>query len=183
MQSPFHRLYALYIDLFARCKLHEPQTLRSLLSVFLMADALVNVLNGVRGGLSDVLRNIQSTLQPKASSHHPGDEHTKTMTDGLQTDTSSRESRAIAIEAVSAAPLLAGQQHVSIGPVTREDLGRSTWLLLHTLAAQYPSRPSRQQRKDVAALVAITPMFVCEAFACFGIAAWVSLHACNRWTH
>ena len=46
------------------------------------------------------------------------------------------------------------QGHAVIpGPVTREDLGRSTWLLLHTLAAQYPERPSKQQRKDVAALV------------------------------
>lgn len=33
--------------------------------------------------------------------------------------------------------------------VTREELGRSTWLFLHTLAAQYPEAPSRQHQKDV----------------------------------
>lgn len=35
----------------------------------------------------------------------------------------------------------------------RAELGRSTWTLLHTLAAQYPDRPSRGQRRDVAKLV------------------------------
>jgi mitochondrial FAD-linked sulfhydryl oxidase len=33
--------------------------------------------------------------------------------------------------------------------VTREELGRSTWIFLHTLAAQYPETPSRQNQKDV----------------------------------
>ena len=37
--------------------------------------------------------------------------------------------------------------------VSREELGRATWLLLHTLAAQYPETPSKQQRKDVTAMV------------------------------
>ncbi len=39
------------------------------------------------------------------------------------------------------------------GPVTREELGRATWTLLHTLAAQFPEQPSRQQRKDANQLV------------------------------
>ena len=37
--------------------------------------------------------------------------------------------------------------------VTREDLGRATWLLLHTLAAQYPDKPNKQQKKDVTMMV------------------------------
>ena len=37
--------------------------------------------------------------------------------------------------------------------VSREELGRATWLLLHTLAAQYPDTPTKQQRKDVTAMV------------------------------
>ena len=36
---------------------------------------------------------------------------------------------------------------------TKEALGRSTWSLLHTLAAQFPERPSRGQQKDVRTLV------------------------------
>ena len=35
----------------------------------------------------------------------------------------------------------------------KEDLGRSTWTLLHTMAAQYPDKPSKRQRKDVEILV------------------------------
>lgn len=35
----------------------------------------------------------------------------------------------------------------------REELGRATWTLLHTLAAQFPDRPSRQQQKDARSLV------------------------------
>jgi hypothetical protein len=37
----------------------------------------------------------------------------------------------------------------------KADLGRATWTLLHTLAAQYPDRPSRRQREDVAKLVRV----------------------------
>lgn len=123
-----------------------------------MADGIANVLNNVRGGLSDVLSRLHNTLQPKLDSKEAGVQHKTDARDGLRSSSSSRDSRAIAIEAVSATPLPAEQQHVSVGPVTREALGRSTWLLLHTLAAQYPSKPSKQQRKDVAALVAVTPV-------------------------
>ena len=46
--------------------------------------------------------------------------------------------------------------------VTREDIGRATWLFLHTLAAQYPERPTRQQRRDAKALMDIlTRMYPC----------------------
>lgn len=40
-----------------------------------------------------------------------------------------------------------------LGSISKEELGRSTWTLLHTLAAQWPSRPSRQQQKDLDMLV------------------------------
>ena len=36
---------------------------------------------------------------------------------------------------------------------TKEALGRSTWNLLHILAAQFPEHPSRGQQKDVRTLV------------------------------
>eukprot|EP00850_Spirogloea_muscicola_P006951 SM000034S12705 [mRNA] locus=s34:324385:326676:+ [translate_table: standard] len=35
------------------------------------------------------------------------------------------------------------------GAVTREELGVATWTLLHTLAAQFPDRPTKQQQRDV----------------------------------
>jgi len=38
-------------------------------------------------------------------------------------------------------------------PLTREELGRSTWTLLHALAAAFPEAPSRQQQRDARELV------------------------------
>jgi mitochondrial FAD-linked sulfhydryl oxidase len=46
--------------------------------------------------------------------------------------------------------------------VTREDVGRATWLVLHTLAAQYPDRPTRQQRRDARTLIdVLTRLYPC----------------------
>lgn len=51
-------------------------------------------------------------------------------------------------------------------PVTKEELGRATWTFLHTLAAQYPERPTRQQKKDVKELMAIlSRMYPCKECA------------------
>lgn len=48
-------------------------------------------------------------------------------------------------------------------PVTKEELGRATWTFLHTLAAQYPDKPTRQQKKDVKELMAIlSRMYPCQ---------------------
>nr|GMD92651.1 FAD-linked sulfhydryl oxidase ERV1 [Ipomoea batatas] len=54
-------------------------------------------------------------------------------------------------------------QENSAGPVTKEELGRATWVFLHTLAAQYPEKPTRQQKKDVKELMAIlSRMYPCK---------------------
>ncbi|KAM0937764.1 putative thiol oxidase [Dioscorea sansibarensis] len=34
-------------------------------------------------------------------------------------------------------------------PLTKEEFGRATWTLLHTIAAQFPDNPTRQQKHDV----------------------------------
>jgi FAD-linked sulfhydryl oxidase len=52
------------------------------------------------------------------------------------------------------------------GPVKgdgkRAEVGRATWTFLHTLAAQLPDQPSRQQQKDVKALVELlTRVYPC----------------------
>lgn len=48
------------------------------------------------------------------------------------------------------------------GPVTREALGRATWTLLHTLAARFPERPTRRQRRDAEALIdSLTRVYPC----------------------
>ncbi|XP_057788160.1 FAD-linked sulfhydryl oxidase ERV1 [Salvia miltiorrhiza] len=54
----------------------------------------------------------------------------------------------------------------SSGPTTKEDLGRATWTFLHTLAAQYPDKPTRQQKKDVKELMEIlSRMYPCKECA------------------
>ncbi|KAF9621231.1 hypothetical protein IFM89_016725 [Coptis chinensis] len=51
-------------------------------------------------------------------------------------------------------------------PVSKEELGRSTWTFLHTLAAQFPDRPTRQQNKDVKELMAIlSRLYPCKECA------------------
>jgi len=39
------------------------------------------------------------------------------------------------------------------GGISKEELGRGTWTFLHTLAAQWPQQPTRQQQKDLTSLV------------------------------
>ncbi|GAU36701.1 hypothetical protein TSUD_16130, partial [Trifolium subterraneum] len=62
----------------------------------------------------------------------------------------------------SVQPIDAVLKGKSSSPVTKEELGRSTWTFLHTLAAQYPDNPTRQQKKDVKELVHIlSRMYPC----------------------
>lgn len=39
------------------------------------------------------------------------------------------------------------------GAVSKEEVGRATWTFLHTLAAQFPESPTRQQQRDARNLV------------------------------
>ena len=50
----------------------------------------------------------------------------------------------------------ASSEPIAVSPaaiVSKEELGRATWTLLHTLAVQYPQTPTKQQQKDVKTLV------------------------------
>jgi FAD-linked sulfhydryl oxidase len=53
------------------------------------------------------------------------------------------------------------QQQVNAA-VTKEELGRSTWVFLHTLAAQFPEHPTRQQQRDARQLMdSFTRIYPC----------------------
>ncbi|XP_057833321.1 FAD-linked sulfhydryl oxidase ERV1 isoform X2 [Cryptomeria japonica] len=39
--------------------------------------------------------------------------------------------------------------------ISKEELGRATWTLLHTIGAQFPDKPTKQQKRDVKELMAI----------------------------
>lgn len=50
--------------------------------------------------------------------------------------------------------------------ISKEELGRSTWTMLHTLAVQYPQTPTKQQQKDVKTLVdVLTRIYPCTECA------------------
>eukprot|EP00250_Pteridium_aquilinum_P006242 c16201_g1_i1 orf=43-993(+) len=51
-------------------------------------------------------------------------------------------------------------------PASKEVLGRATWTLLHTLAAQFPEKPTRQQQRDAKELMAIlSRLYPCKECA------------------
>ncbi len=91
--------------------------------------------------------SVPKALQSKRSNGW-ADQSQKLVESGMIAESSN--SRTASFTSDQAAPL-AG--HAFTTSLTKEDLGRATWLLLHTIAAQYPANPSKQQRKDVAALV------------------------------
>ena len=51
-------------------------------------------------------------------------------------------------------------------PVDREELGRSTWNLLHTIAAYYPDQPTAAQQESVRQLfLSLAQFYPCEVCA------------------
>lgn len=57
---------------------------------------------------------------------------------------------------------LHSKQQQQAESVTKEELGRATWVFLHTLAAQFPERPSRQQQRDARQLMdSFTRIYPC----------------------
>lgn len=50
--------------------------------------------------------------------------------------------------------------------MSREELGRGTWTFLHTLAAQWPEQPSKQQKRDARTLIDVmTRIYPCASCA------------------
>ena len=58
-----------------------------------------------------------------------------------------------ATAAATSAAISSSSSAASFHQVDREELGRATWTLLHTLGAQFPDKPTRRQQKDVQTLV------------------------------
>lgn len=54
---------------------------------------------------------------------------------------------------VAAAPILSNINTQEPGNPNKEELGRGTWMLLHSIAAKYPDKPSRSERRDIKNLV------------------------------
>lgn len=72
----------------------------------------------------------------------------------------------VEVAAVPKVPNLKGGSVEQQNAVTREELGHATWTLLHTMGAQYPDRPTRQQRRAATQLVAsLGEVYPCHACA------------------
>ena len=55
---------------------------------------------------------------------------------------------------------------MKICPLDREELGRSTWNLLHTIAAYYPEKPTAAEQESVRQLfLALAQFYPCEVCA------------------
>ncbi|CAN6296071.1 unnamed protein product [Urochloa humidicola] len=51
-------------------------------------------------------------------------------------------------------------------PLTKEEVGRATWMLIHTIAAQFPDEPTRQQKRDAKELMhIISRLYPCKECA------------------
>ena len=82
---------------------------------------------------------------------------------GSSSSDSQHQARSLISNLSSKGFVLAKTSQVQPGPdagavspaatISKEELGRSTWTMLHTLAVQYPPIPTKQQQKDVKTLV------------------------------
>jgi hypothetical protein len=74
-----------------------------------------------------------------------------------------KQQRAPTASAGAEAPPRRAERHAAAPQhVTREELGRATWVFLHTLAAQFPERPTRQQQRDARSLMdVLTRIYPC----------------------
>ncbi|KAM3230287.1 hypothetical protein ACQJBY_060843 [Aegilops geniculata] len=58
------------------------------------------------------------------------------------------------------------KKDAKVASLTKEEVGRATWMLLHTIATQFPDEPTRQQKRDAKELMAlISRMYPCKECA------------------
>lgn len=58
------------------------------------------------------------------------------------------------------------EKDAKAAPLTKEEVGRATWMLLHTIAAQFPDEPTRQQKRDAKELMhIISRLYPCKECA------------------
>lgn len=60
-------------------------------------------------------------------------------------------------------------------PVDKDELGQSTWTLLHTMAATYPDKPTEAQKADVKSFFGIlSRTYPCDVCAKDFAVEWVT---------
>lgn len=125
-------------------------------------------LQGVGAALQGMQRNMQRFADGIARPSPPGASlHASVTLAGSQTasghqlrldSSSSSKPHQLDLAALSSN---SKQQHGS-NLTSKEDLGRATWTFLHTLAAQFPEHPTRQQQRDARQLIdSLTRIYPC----------------------
>ncbi|ERN07647.1 hypothetical protein AMTR_s00155p00013140 [Amborella trichopoda] len=94
--------------------------------------------------LGQCLQSHLSNFLQRIDSHRKSDPSLSFNQEKL----SSSSSATVADDPINLPPLLVKQDQ-SAKPSTKEEVGRATWTLLHTIAAQLPERPTKQQKRDV----------------------------------
>lgn len=80
----------------------------------------------------------------------PGKQETGTMVGGATGSTDALNSTNQSLVTSSAKPATAnGEAYARVEPPDVEKLGRSSWTLLHLIAATYPETPSNKQQADM----------------------------------
>ncbi|KAL2652238.1 hypothetical protein R1flu_020366 [Riccia fluitans] len=78
-------------------------------------------------------------------------------------ESSSKEWSTVKHSMLQEAEMVASEKSEINSAVSKEELGRATWTFLHTLAAQFPDQPTKQQQRDVKELMAIlTRIYPCK---------------------
>lgn len=131
---------------------------------------------GPMHGIGSALQGMQHNLQqlannlPKPPGPHQGQQQQQQPSALAASSTSvslQQASTPLAAAPAPAPPAAASgsrsnKQPSAVQPVSKEELGRSTWVFLHTLAAQFPERPTRQQQRDARTLVdCLTRIYPC----------------------
>ncbi len=109
-------------------------------------------LEGIAHNFNSMVRNLQ---QLKAAVLHdaPGPQQQRRPSAQPAWSSLSVSSDSASSSGVSSSGAYPAGMPNKGGRVSKEELGRATWVLLHTMAAQYPVRPSRQQQQDAKNLV------------------------------
>uniref|UniRef100_A0A383WB31 Sulfhydryl oxidase n=1 Tax=Tetradesmus obliquus TaxID=3088 RepID=A0A383WB31_TETOB len=127
-------------------------------------------LQGVGAAFQGMQRNMQRFADGLARPGPPGASLQASVTlaaspaasGQLRPGSSSSTPRHLDAAALHASSSSSSKQQHGSKPTSKEDLGRATWTFLHTLAAQFPEHPTRQQQRDARQLIdSLTRIYPC----------------------
>lgn len=152
----------------------QPAQGRKLIPLFPLAAADENKPFAPLQAVQQWTSHVQSQFRSKFDKEKPKDETAKDAIAAAASATranpsdSQNQARSLISNLSKKGFILAKTSHVdhsadakavsAAATISKEELGRATWTMLHTLAVQYPQTPTKQQQKDVKTLVGQPPV-------------------------